>query len=80
MNGQPPAADPSNLTVHDPDPPHATAGGSSEPWHPKLTVHRALIISLTTGFGLAKAILSYRGKSVAPTTIEWVFGVVVTLL
>jgi hypothetical protein len=54
--------------------------GNSERWHPKLTVYRLLIICLTAGSGLAKAILAYRGETTAPITIEWVFGVVVLLV
>jgi hypothetical protein len=26
------------------------------------------------GFGIAKAILTYKGQSVAPTTLDWVSG------
>ncbi|KIK08986.1 hypothetical protein K443DRAFT_672030 [Laccaria amethystina LaAM-08-1] len=48
--------------------------------HPKLTLYRILVIALTAGFGLWKAALSYRGESTAPTTLDWVYGVVVFLL
>jgi hypothetical protein len=49
-------------------------------WHPKLTGYRLIVIALTVGFGLSKAILCYKGKSIAPITLEWVFGVVIYLL
>jgi hypothetical protein len=49
-------------------------------WHPKLTVYRALILSLTAGFGLAKAILTYRDQMNGSITVDWVFGVLVFLL
>ncbi|TDL18173.1 hypothetical protein BD410DRAFT_775208 [Rickenella mellea] len=45
--------------------------------HPKLTGYRLLLISLTLAFGISKAITSYQGLSFAPTTLEWIFGVVV---
>lgn len=48
-------------------------------WHPKLTGYHALVLALTAGFGLSKAVLAYRGGSIAPITIEWVFSVVVLL-
>lgn len=37
------------------------------------------IILLTFGLGLSKAVLAYMGQSVAPTTIEFVLAVVVTI-
>lgn len=46
----------------------------------KLTGYRLIVIALTVGFGLSKTILSYKGKSIAPITLEWVFGVVIYLL
>lgn len=36
-------------------------------------------MALITALGLAKAILSYRGATTAPTTLDWVLGVVVTI-
>ena len=46
-------------------------------WHPKFTGYRALVLALTAGFGLAKAISSYRGKAIVSISLEWVFGVVI---
>ena len=48
-------------------------------WHPKLTGYRLIVIVLTVGFTLSKAILSYQNKLIAPITLEWVFGVVISL-
>ncbi|TDL14462.1 hypothetical protein BD410DRAFT_681061, partial [Rickenella mellea] len=47
--------------------------------HPKLTGYRIILISLTALFGISKAILSYRGQSVAPTSLELLFGVVCSI-
>jgi len=46
---------------------------------PLITGYRLLVTLLTIIFGMSKAILSYRSQSAAPTTLDWVFGVVVTL-
>ncbi|TFK31737.1 hypothetical protein BDQ12DRAFT_92627 [Crucibulum laeve] len=48
--------------------------------HPKLTGYRLLVIILTASFGFSKAALSYRGESTAPTTLDWLYGVVVFLM
>ncbi|KAI0298129.1 hypothetical protein B0F90DRAFT_830869 [Multifurca ochricompacta] len=40
----------------------------------KLTVYRLLNMSVVFTFGLAKAILTYMGQSVAPTTLDWISG------
>ncbi|TDL15766.1 hypothetical protein BD410DRAFT_796040 [Rickenella mellea] len=45
--------------------------------HPELTGYRLILITLTTSFGASKAILAYQGRSAAPTTVEWVFGVII---
>lgn len=47
---------------------------------PKITGYRLLVIFLTAGFGLSKAKLSYNGLSTAPTTLDWMNGVVAFLL
>jgi hypothetical protein len=47
--------------------------------HPPMTGYRILLSVSVLIFGLIKAILTYTGKSTAPTTIDWVFAVVVTL-
>jgi hypothetical protein len=49
-------------------------------WHPRLTGYRILTVVLTAGFGLSKAALSYCGQSTVPTTLDWLYGVVVFLL
>ena len=46
---------------------------------PLITGYRLLVTLLTVIFGVSKAILSYRGQSTAPTTLDWVSGVAVTL-
>jgi len=48
--------------------------------HPGLTGYRLLVILLTAIFGLSKAGLSYHGQSTAPTTLDWIYGVVVFIL
>ncbi|TDL18189.1 hypothetical protein BD410DRAFT_843033 [Rickenella mellea] len=45
--------------------------------HPAVTGYRLLTVFLTLTFGLSKAALAYKGQSVTPTTLEWVFGVVI---
>ncbi|TDL14076.1 hypothetical protein BD410DRAFT_290972 [Rickenella mellea] len=47
--------------------------------HPKLTLYRLSIVLLTAGFGTSKALSAYRGHSSTPTTLEWVYGVVLTI-
>ncbi|TFK31736.1 hypothetical protein BDQ12DRAFT_92571 [Crucibulum laeve] len=50
-----------------------------KPPHPPVTGYRMLVTFTAICFGMVKSSLSYRGLSTAPTTIEWIFGVVVTL-
>lgn len=45
---------------------------------PPITGYSLLVTLFVLGFGLTKAVLAYRGMSTALTTLEWVFGVVVT--
>ncbi|KAJ7451786.1 hypothetical protein B0H11DRAFT_2075109 [Mycena galericulata] len=45
--------------------------------HPRLTGYRMLFLILTSGFGAFKAYLSYRGQTTVPTTLDWMYGVVV---
>ncbi|KAH9175797.1 hypothetical protein EDB89DRAFT_1847158 [Lactarius sanguifluus] len=40
----------------------------------KLTGYRLLNITIVFSFGIAKAILSYKGRSTEPTTLDWVGG------
>ncbi|KAI0049775.1 hypothetical protein FA95DRAFT_797121 [Auriscalpium vulgare] len=49
---------------------------SDEPSGPKLTGFRILNIILVAAFGLSKAVLTYQGKSAAPTMLELVLGVI----
>ncbi|TDL13661.1 hypothetical protein BD410DRAFT_735048 [Rickenella mellea] len=45
----------------------------------KLTGYRLIVILTTAGFGLSKAALSYQGKSTTPTTLEWLYGIIITV-
>ncbi|KAF8591709.1 hypothetical protein K439DRAFT_1326159, partial [Ramaria rubella] len=45
----------------------------------KLTGYRLLILVLTTSFGTLKAILSLKGQSIVPNSLDLAFGVLVTL-
>ncbi|TDL19112.1 hypothetical protein BD410DRAFT_679121, partial [Rickenella mellea] len=47
--------------------------------HPTVTPYRLIITFLTAGFGISDDWLAYKGLSSAPTTLEWVFGVVVAI-
>lgn len=47
---------------------------------PKLTLFRLLVVLSTAVFGFSKAWLSYRGESTAPTTLDWLYGVLVFAL
>jgi hypothetical protein len=49
-------------------------------WHPKITPYRLLVLMVTVSFGTTKAILTYKGETIAPITLEWIAGVVVSLL
>ncbi|KDR66989.1 hypothetical protein GALMADRAFT_258652 [Galerina marginata CBS 339.88] len=50
-------------------PPHGS-------WHPKVTPYRLTVIVTTTFLGTAKTILTQRGSTLAPVTLEWILGVV----
>lgn len=45
----------------------------------KITGDRLLSMTLVTSFGAAKAILTYQGQSVLPTTMDWVLGGIITI-
>ncbi|KAF8199869.1 hypothetical protein K438DRAFT_1511157, partial [Mycena galopus ATCC 62051] len=45
--------------------------------HPRLTAYRILSFTSTVGFGAVKAVLSYQGQTTSPTTIDWIYGMVV---
>ncbi|TDL19097.1 hypothetical protein BD410DRAFT_727601 [Rickenella mellea] len=47
--------------------------------HPTITTYRLLVTCITAGFGLFKVWLAYNGLSVTPTTLEWIFGVIMAL-
>ncbi|KAI0061148.1 hypothetical protein BV25DRAFT_1917116 [Artomyces pyxidatus] len=46
----------------------------------KVTGYRLLTTAVVTGLGVPKAIASYQGESVVPTTLDWVAGVAATVL
>jgi len=54
--------------------------GSSDSWHPKLTLYRLLVIVATVGLAVAKTATSYLNLTFASITLEWILGVVVFLL
>jgi len=45
----------------------------------KLTGYHLLNITVITSFGTDKAVLSYQGQSVVPTTLDWILGVVFSI-
>ncbi|KDR77465.1 hypothetical protein GALMADRAFT_155389 [Galerina marginata CBS 339.88] len=49
-------------------------------WHPKVTRYRLFVLATTIVLGTTKAVLTLRGSSVAPVTIEWVTGTLIFLL
>lgn len=65
---------PPRLAGHQPE---ILQGG--ERWQPRLTGYQILYVIFTAGFGLSKAGLAYRGYSTTPTTLDWLYGVVVFL-
>ena len=46
----------------------------------KLTGYRLFFMTTVFSFGVAKCILTYKGQSIAPTTLDWVSGTFLTLL
>lgn len=46
----------------------------------KLTGYRLLTMTVITTFGTVKAVLAYRGDSVAPNTLDWFIGVFITIM
>ncbi|TDL13295.1 hypothetical protein BD410DRAFT_779258 [Rickenella mellea] len=49
----------------------------TELWHhPKLTGYRLIVLTLTTVFGISKAVLMYNGQYTAPNILDWQFGVI----
>jgi hypothetical protein len=51
-----------------------------KPKHPPVTGYRIIVTAAAISFGMTKAMLSYRGQQTAPTTVEWAYGVVVTVM
>lgn len=49
-------------------------------WHPKMSPYRISVMLITIILGTSKAIFAYRGISMVSTTLEWIAGVVFTLL
>ncbi|KIM34928.1 hypothetical protein M413DRAFT_37682, partial [Hebeloma cylindrosporum] len=47
---------------------------------PKIMLYRLLVISTTISLGSAKAVAVFYGKSYVSITIEWIAGVVVSIL
>jgi len=45
-----------------------------------LTGYRLLAIAVTLGVGIPKAILSYRGQSLIPSTLDMVGGTAIAVL
>ncbi|KAJ2918714.1 hypothetical protein MD484_g1676, partial [Candolleomyces efflorescens] len=51
-----------------------------KPKHPPVTAYRMIVTAAAISFGMAKALLSYHGQQTTPTTVEWAYGVVVTVM
>ena len=51
----------------------------SPPLGVPLTGNTLFTISWILGLGIPKAVYSYRGQSVVPTTIDWIVGIIFTL-
>lgn len=53
---------------------------TARPWHPKLTPYHLSLLSATFILGIAKAIATQQGRSLASTTLEWVGGTVLSIM
>ncbi|KAI0050815.1 hypothetical protein FA95DRAFT_1603267 [Auriscalpium vulgare] len=53
----------------------APSGETRPPLGVKVTGYRLLNTAVILAFGIPKAVLSYRGESVTPTTLDWMLGV-----
>ncbi|KAK7678710.1 hypothetical protein QCA50_018292 [Cerrena zonata] len=78
-------ASPSDPERHDASETNALliSGGSDlerPPLLVKLTAYRILNVSIITAFGVTKAIFTYKGYSALPTTLDWILGVILTVL
>ncbi|KAH9001844.1 hypothetical protein EDB86DRAFT_404581 [Lactarius hatsudake] len=58
----------------------ANRDATPPPLGAKLTSYRLLNITIVFSFGIAKAILTYKGQSTAPRTLDWVGGALLTVL
>ncbi|KAF6753544.1 hypothetical protein DFP72DRAFT_901982 [Ephemerocybe angulata] len=50
-----------------------------KPKHPSVTGYRILVTGTAISLGLTKAIVAYLGHTTVPTTLEWIYGILVTL-
>ena len=66
-----------DVTSH--EPPHDPTLSQLR-WHPKISPYRLIMLLTPVTFGTAKAIISQNGGVTVPITIEWVSGVVVSLV
>ena len=55
-------------------------GAQRPPFYVAVTGYRLLNTGLIVGIGSAKAILVARGKSAAPSVLEWILGVILTVV
>jgi len=49
-------------------------------WHPKISPYRFMVFSIPLALGTVKAVLSQTGSVTTPVTLEWISGVVVSLV
>ena len=56
------------------DDPLADTDAAPPPLGVKLTVLRLLNVTIILSIGISKAVLTYKGQSIAPTTLEWIGG------
>jgi hypothetical protein len=54
-------------------------GAPPPPLRVKLTAYRLVFITTVISFGTVKTILVYKGQSIAPSTLEWVSGMCLTV-
>lgn len=47
---------------------------------PPVTGYRILVSAAAVSFGVVKATLSYTGYGAAPKAVDWVYGVIVTVV
>ncbi|KAF8174510.1 hypothetical protein K438DRAFT_1609506 [Mycena galopus ATCC 62051] len=68
--------EPESLVV-DPRPESTDPATKPPRSRPRLNVYRILSFALTAGMGAIKAVSSYQGHVTAPTTFDWIYGIVV---